>query len=92
LVIITLFAGANPENFNLENPLGTNPAFYVDRSSVGAVYPLLQTLDIFTIWMCVLLGMGFAVVGGKKKTTGVAVVLGWLALVTLVRVGFAAAF
>ena len=90
LAIITMFAGANPENFNLENPVGTNIAFYVDKASVGALYPLLQTLDIFTLWTCVLLGIGFAVVGGKKKSTGIGVVFGWLAVITIFRIGWAA--
>lgn len=92
LAVITMVAGSDPENFDLENPAGTNLAFYVDRASVGALYPLLQVLDIFTIWICILMGIGFAVVGDKKKSTGIAVVFGWLAVVTLVRVGFAAAF
>jgi len=90
LAIITMFAGADPEGFNLENPVGTNAAFYVDKNAVGALYPLLQTLDVFTIWACILLGIGFAVVGGKKKNTGIAVVFGWLAVVTLFRIGWAA--
>jgi hypothetical protein len=90
LAIITMFAGANPENFNLENPVGTNLAFYMDKSSVGALYPLLQTLDIFTLWTCILLGIGFAVVGGKKTSTGIGVVFGWLALIVVIRVGWAA--
>jgi hypothetical protein len=90
LAIITMFAGADPEAFNLENPVGTNIAFYVDKNSVGALYPLLQTLDVITIWYCILAGIGFAVVAGKKKSTGIAVVFGWLALITLVRVGWAA--
>jgi hypothetical protein len=90
LAIITMFAGADPEAFNLENPVGTNAAFYVDKNSVGALYPLLQTLDVFTIWFCILAGIGFAVVTGKKKSTGIGVVFSWLAVITLIRVGWAA--
>jgi hypothetical protein len=90
LAIVTMFAGADPEGFNLENPVGTNIAFYVDKNSVGALYPLLQTLDVFTIWFCVLAGIGFAVITGKKKSTGIAVVFGWLFAITLMRVGWAA--
>lgn len=92
LAIVTMFAGADPANFNLENPVGTNLAFFVDKASVGALYPLLQVLDIFTIWTCVLMGIGFAVVGGKKTSTGIAVICGWLAVITVVRVAMAAMF
>jgi hypothetical protein len=50
----------------------------------------LQALDVVTIWYCILAGIGFAVVAGKKKSTGIAVAFGWLAFFTLIRVGWAA--
>ena len=87
--VITLFAGVDPANFDIQNPIATNPAFWMSKSDSPALYALMQTLDVFTIWQAVLMGIGFAVVTRSKKSTGIAVVLGWLALITLVKMATA---
>ena len=92
LFIVTLFAGVDPANFNIENPVATNPAFFMNKNDMPVLYPLLQTLDIFTIWTTILMGIGFAVVTKTKKSTGIGVVAGWLVVVTIVKMGFAAIF
>jgi hypothetical protein len=92
LFVITLFAGIDPANFNIENPVATNPAFWMNKNDMPVLYPLMQTLDIFTIWQTVLIGLGFAVVTRTKKSTAIIAVVAWLALYTLLKMGAAAIF
>jgi hypothetical protein len=92
LSIIAMFALPDPATFNIETPVATNPGFFLDPNDNPALYRLAASLDIFNIWVCILLGIGFAVVGGKKKKTGVMIVLSAYAVVTLGRMGWAALF
>jgi hypothetical membrane protein len=46
--------------------------------------------DVITIWLFVLMGIGFAVVGRKKVSTGIAVMAGWFVVMMLVSAGWAA--
>ena len=93
LASISLFAGANTEGFNFSNPIGTNIAYYMNISETPRwLCSLCSWIDLFTIWIFVLIGLGFAVVGRKKKSTGIAVLMGWYALFVVGSVAFAAAF
>jgi Yip1 domain len=88
---ITLFAGMNAESFNFDNFVGSNPAYYMSFSDTPAwLYNLLSYVDLFTIWTFVLIGVGFAVAGKKKISTGIAVMMGWYAIIVLVSTGFTA--
>jgi len=88
---ITLFAGMNAETFNFDNFVGSNPAYYMSIGDTPQwLYNLLSYLDLFTIWAFVLLGIGFATVGRKKISTGIAVMAGWYAVVVLLTTGWAA--
>jgi hypothetical protein len=93
LASITLFAGANTEGFNFSNPIGTNIAYYMNIADTPRwLYSLCSWIDLFTIWIFALIGLGFAVVGRKKKSTGIAVLMGWYALFVIGSVALAAAF
>jgi len=88
---ITLLAGMNTEAFNLDNFVGTNPAYYMSATETPPwLYNLLGYLDVFTIWAFVLLGVGFAVVGRKKISTGITVMAGWYVVIVLISTGWAA--
>ena len=92
LAIISLFAGADPESFIFDNPVVSNPGFLVEAGAHPALYALASAFDIFTIWIIVLIGIGFACVSKVKRSTAIAVVFAWYALIILVKVGFTAAF
>ncbi|HWC16895.1 MAG TPA: YIP1 family protein [Terriglobales bacterium] len=88
---ITLFAGMNAENFNFDNFVGSNPAYYMSVTDTPPwLYNLLSYFDVFTIWTYILIGIGFAVVGRRKLSTGIAVMGGWYAFVLLLTTGLAA--
>lgn len=89
---VTLFAGMNAETFNFSNYVGSNPAYYMSIADTPPwLYNVLSYLDVFTIWMYILLGMGFAIVGRKKIATGISVMAGWYVVVVLITTGWAAA-
>ena len=88
---VTLFAGLNAESFNLSNYVGSNPAYYMSVADTPPwLYNLLSYLDVFTIWAYILIGIGFATVGRKKVSTGIAVMAGWYVVVVLLTTGWAA--
>jgi hypothetical protein len=91
LAIASMLAGVDPEGFNFQNPVASNLGHLVSPASTPALYTLLSKIDIFSIWTCVLMGIGFAAVTKLKRSTTMAVVFGWYVLVTLVAVGLAAA-
>lgn len=68
LVMILL---ADPDQFNAQNPMPTNPGFFLNPLEASKpLLSLLSSLDIFSIWLMVLLGIGFsATVNRKVKPT-----------------------
>jgi hypothetical protein len=56
------------------------------------LYSLLTKLDIFSIWTMVLTAIGITCISKVKTGTAFAVVFGWFIFLTLVGVGFTAAF
>lgn len=90
LVALTLFAGASPEFFTFQNPLASNLGYFVDMNEHRVLYALGSSLDVFTIWYVILLGIGFSCVSKVKRGTAVGVALGWWAVIVLVGAGFAA--
>jgi len=90
LAIISIFALGNPEYFNFENPVATNPGVLVNVAQHPAINKLLASLDVVTIWSLVLTGIGFATISKVKRGTAIGMILGIYAAVVLVMVGFKA--
>jgi len=90
---VVIFAGADPESFNIKNFAPTNlGAFLNPMETNKALYALATSLDAVTIWTLVLLGIGTAIVAGVKRTSGYIAVFGWWAIFVLFGVGIAAIF
>ncbi len=47
-----MFAGINPEGFDINNPVGTNLAYYLDPDTTTAkfVRGMASSLDLINIW------------------------------------------
>jgi hypothetical protein len=86
----SVFAGVNPEGFNVNNPVATNPAYFMDRAGNKFRYGMASSLDILVIWTIVLLGIGFASNSKVKRGTAIGVVAGWYLLWKLVTSALAA--
>jgi hypothetical protein len=95
LGIVVIFAGAEPDTFNIKNFAPTNVAAFVYPNPVEAnkaLYALASSLDAVTIWTLVLLAIGTATVAGVKRNSGYIAVFGWWAIFVLFSVGITAAF
>jgi hypothetical protein len=93
LAIIALFAGSNLDSFNFSNPVGTNPAYYMSVTDTAPwLYRMASWFDVITIWLFIVLGIGYAVVGKKKISSGIAIMAGWFVFMMLASAGFAALF
>jgi len=88
--IIVLFAGIDPQSFQLQNPVGTNLGYYLPAETPKWLMTLGTSIDVLTIWTIVLLVIGSAIVAKVKRGTAAVAVVGWWVLLTLISVGFAA--
>ena len=91
---VVIFAGGEPDTFNIKNFAPTNVAAFAfpnPAEANRALYVLASSLDVVTIWTLVLLGIGTAIVAGVKRTSGYIAVFGWWAIFVLIGVGIAAA-
>jgi hypothetical protein len=85
LGIVSMFAGVNPEGFDINNPVGTNLAYYLDPETTNKfLRGMASSLDLVTIWTIVLLGIGFACTSKMKRGTAIGIVVGWYLLFKLV--------
>jgi Yip1 domain len=89
LIAILAISVGGGESFTFQNPVASNLGALVDPSS-HFLYSVATSLDVFTIWVIVLTGLGYACVTKLKRGTCMAVVFGWWAVVVLAGAGFAA--
>jgi len=91
LGMLSVGAGADPDSFNLQNPVATNPGYFLSPSGSPFLYSIATAVDVFMIWTLILTAIGFA--GGKvKRSTAMAIVFGWYLLFALAGAGIGAAF
>jgi len=89
---IALFAGLDPESFNVKNFAGTNIGFYLPPDTSKALMALATSIDITTIWTLVLASIGISIVAGTKKSAGYIAVFGWWIVTVVAGIGIAVAF
>jgi hypothetical protein len=90
LNFILVYAGVNTENFNLNNPVGTNLGYYLTDSGPW-IKTALSFFDVFRLWSVALLVMGTAIIARKSKMQTAIVVVGWWVVMLLVITGMVAA-
>jgi hypothetical protein len=91
LIAILAISVGGGEGFTFQNPVASNLGALVDPSS-HFLYSIATSLDVFTIWVIALTGLGYASVTKLKQGTCMAVAFGWWAVVVLGGAGFAALF
>ena len=58
-------------NITSMHSFGFSPARFVDRDSMPSIaFNLLGRLDLFTIWLTILIGIGIAVIGNVPRSKG----------------------
>ncbi len=90
LGVVMLFVG-DLDSFNLQDPIGTNPGYYLSSTAAPWLHAFLGSFDLFTLWILFLYALGGSIVARVKSTSGYALVFGAWFLYVLVKTGIAAA-
>ncbi len=92
LALLSVVAGMSPDSFSFQNPVATNPGYFMTPGENVFLYGVASALDIFMIWTLALSAIGFTCVSKVKRGTSFAIVFGWWAVFTLAGAGIGAAF
>ena len=91
LTVITLHFGGNPEAYDYNNPVGTNPAFFLPDAGAGTK-ALLGSFDLIKLWSLALQVIGMAIIAKKTIAQSAVIVVGWFVLSIAFAAGIALAF
>jgi hypothetical protein len=69
LLTVSVLVSSDPNTIDLTNPMPTNPGFFMDAQGNKFIYAIASSLDIFSIWVVTLLGLGFATSSSNRKPT-----------------------
>lgn len=69
LLTVSVLVSSDPNTIDLTNPMPTNPGFFMDPQGNKFIYAIVSSLDIFSIWVVTLLGLGFATASSNRKPT-----------------------
>lgn len=89
LTIATLMFGNSADAYDMKNPVGTNPAYFMPDTA-PALKAALSFFDVIGIWQLILLVIGTAIVARVSTGKAAAVVVGWWVVGMLISVGIAA--
>lgn len=89
LAAVLLFAGVGLDNFDMQNPIGTNIGYYLPATS-PALRAAGSFFDIFGLWALALAVLGTAIVCQKKPSQTAIIVVGWWLLGLILITGAAA--
>jgi hypothetical protein len=92
LAVLSVVAGMSPDSFSFQNPVATNPGYFVNPADSVFLYSVASALDVFMIWTLALTAIGFTCVSKVKRGTSFAIVFGWWAVFTLAGAALAGAF
>lgn len=90
LNIVFVYAGVNTENFDMNNPVGTNIGYYMSGSAHW-LRTALSFFDIFGLWTLALTVIGLAIISKKSKGQAAIVAVGWWVIGLLILAGITAA-
>ena len=83
LALLSVVAGVSPDGFTLNNPIASNPGYFMDPTNSPFWYFIASQFDVFLLWTLALTAIGFAIAGKVKMGTSFAIVIGWWVVITL---------
>jgi hypothetical protein len=91
IMAVALIFFGDPEHFNARSPVPSNLGFFLSPDTSKPLMVLASSLDIFTIWFMILLGVGYsAASGGRVKALTIFLCFfGLRAVLLLVQMGLA---
>ncbi|MGI9101326.1 MAG: YIP1 family protein [Terriglobales bacterium] len=90
LGIVSLAIGVDTEGFNIRNPVASNPAYFMDPLEHKFLYGLLSAADVFSLWVVILMGVGYASVSKLKTSNAIYTVLAAFLLFKVIAAGIGA--
>ncbi len=90
LAIVLLMAGVNTDSYNVQNPVGTNLAYYMPDAAPW-LRTILSFFDVIGLWVLALLVIGTAIVAKVSRGKAAMVVIGWWLFGMIVMTGIALA-
>jgi len=92
LAMLSVGVGASADSFTFQNPIASNPGYFINPAESRWLYSFGTALDIFMIWTLVLNAIGFSSVTKVKRSTALLIVFGWYVIFVLASTGLGAAF
>ena len=92
VAMLSVMAGMSPDKFSFQNPIASNPGYFMNPADNVLLYSVASGIDVFMIWTLVLTAIGFTCVSKVKRGTAYSVVFGWWLVFTLVGAALGAAF
>ena len=92
LAIVTL-CFADPEGFDVRNPIASGPAQWIDLATGGTFsahrffYSLLGVFDVFALWAVLLIAIGISENTQVKRGTAFATIFGGFLILKLISAG-----
>jgi len=83
VAIVSVLAGASADGFTLNNPIASNPGYFMNAADNPFWYFIASQVDLFLLWTLALTAIGFATAGKVKMGTSFAIVVGWWVVITL---------
>jgi hypothetical protein len=83
LGLISVVAGVSPDGFTLNNPIASNPGYFMDSANSPFWYFIASQVDVFLLWTLALTAIGFATAGKVKLGTSFGIVIVWWIVITL---------
>lgn len=88
--IVLLARGDLVDPQTMATVVKSNPAFLVDFQEQPVLFSFLSSVDIFSVWMILLLVFGFSAVSGFSRAKTAAIIVSLWVIMIVVKVGFAA--
>ena len=94
IMTIVVMKFVHPSDFNIQNPLPLNAGWLVNtQESPAWLNTLASSLDLFTIWIMLLLALGFSVASKKLSYSKCLSLIGLIWVISVVlKTGWAAVF
>jgi Yip1 domain len=94
LVFLLVLFLKPPGVLDLDNPVATNVAAFLPEESAKWLLALTKNIDIFVLWITLLIAIGFATANPRRLKGGkpFTIAFGLLAVWVILRVGFAFIF
>ncbi len=93
LMAIITMCFADPEGFDVKNPIASGPAQWIDLATGGSfaahrfLYSLLNAFDLFALWMILLMAIGISETTQVKRGTAFATIFGGFFVLRLISAG-----